>query len=193
MYSFRDVFNLVCRHNNPATYVHFWPPYQFRVNWFPVTDWKVLSFHLSIFCLFLSLSQCPRKLIVYWISHQYHYTTLPLSHKHSTLHLHIFMTSCGYTVELLVTAKHILYYSCCLSSYFDFFKYFIYFADVFFPLSVRFPWLKVEPQNCYFIIVTDLVFFVVVNNIGPFNIHCSSLNSNWQGGRGWGGRGGSLV
>ena len=76
MYSFRDVFNLICRHNNPAIHVHFWPPYQFHVKWFPATDWKVLSFHLSIFCLFLSLSQCPRKLIVYWISHQYHYQVI---------------------------------------------------------------------------------------------------------------------
>ena len=42
------------------------------------------------------------------------------------------MTSCGYAVELLVAARHILYYSCCFSSYFDFLKYFIYFADVFF-------------------------------------------------------------
>ena len=76
MYSFRDVFNLICRHNNPAIHVHFWPPYQFHVKWFPATDWKVLSFHLSIFCLFLSLSQCARKLIVCWISHQYHYQVI---------------------------------------------------------------------------------------------------------------------
>ena len=95
-------------------------------------------------------------------------------------------TVCGYAVELHVAAKHI----CNIAVVSVLSQNFIYFGDVFFPLSVMFSLIKSGTAKLL-LYVTYVVFFLVVNNIGPFNIHCSSLSINWHGR--WGGWGERCV
>ena len=68
---------------------------------------------------------------------------------------------------------------------------FINFGDVFFPLSVMFSLIKSGTAKLL-LYVTYVVFFLVVNNIGPFNIHCSFFFHLASIGMG-GGEGGESV
>lgn len=139
-----------------------------------------LIYFLFIFCL------C-RNVHILWLS----LSCLRSSHLRLFTRMYLWPDCVWLCSWITCCAKHILYYSCCLSSYLDFSKFHIFWECFLSIICTCFLWLKVEPQNSVLLYVTYVVFFLVLNNIGPFNIHCSSLSINWHGR--WGGWGERCV